>query len=85
MPICAAGRLTRVGAAAALAALGVAAARAQPAPANTLRELFAQLDRCLVAAGGAPGPEIPVGVSRRRDGAQRGQPRIYFARLNGDA
>lgn len=85
MPICAAGRLTRVGAAAALAALGVAAARAQLAPANTLRELFAQLDRCLVAPGGAPGTEITVVFSLRRDGALLGKPRISFARLTGDA
>jgi hypothetical protein len=68
-----------------LAALLAPAASAQPAPANSLRELFAQLDRCLVAPAGAPGSEITIVFSLRRDGALLGRPRISFARLSGDA
>jgi hypothetical protein len=72
-------------ASAALAALIAPAASAQPAPANTLRALFAELQQCLAAPGGPPGSELTIVFSLRRDGALLGKPRISFARLPGDA
>ena len=65
-------------------ALGLGPAEALPAPANTLRELFAELDRCLAGgARAAAGSELTVVFSLRRDGSLLGKPRISFAHLAG--
>jgi hypothetical protein len=50
-----------------------------------LRELFAELDRCLVISKGAAGSELTVVFSLRRDGGLLGKPRISFSKLAGDA
>ncbi|HTR11708.1 MAG TPA: hypothetical protein VMI72_00285 [Roseiarcus sp.] len=64
-------------------ALCLTPAEALPAPANTLQELFAQLDACLTGVKGAAGSELTVVFSLRRDGSLVGKPRISFARLTG--
>jgi hypothetical protein len=58
--------------------------KAVGAPANTLRELFAGLNRCMAIAGGPLGSEITIVFSVRRDGALLGRPRVTFAKLAGD-
>jgi hypothetical protein len=59
--------------------------RGAGAPANTLRELFAGLNRCLAIASGPTNSEITIVFSLRRDGALFGVPRVTFAKLAGDA
>jgi hypothetical protein len=54
-------------------------------PANTLQELFSQLDHCLAVPNGATGSELTVVFSLRRDGSLLGRPRISFAKLPGPA
>jgi len=56
---------------------------ALPALANTLQELFAQLDGCLAGVRGAAGSELTVVFSLRRDGSLMSKPRITFAHLSG--
>jgi hypothetical protein len=53
--------------------------------ANTLQELFSQLDHCFAAPKGATGSEVTVVFSLRRDGSLLGKPRISFAKLSGPA
>jgi hypothetical protein len=63
----------------AMAAFGFAALRpdaAEAAPANTLRELWAQLGQCLQSAEGAEGLDVTIVFSLKRDGALLGKPRI---------
>jgi hypothetical protein len=63
----------------AVAALGVVALRpdaAEAAPANTLKELWAQLGECLQTADGAEGLDVTIVFSLTRDGALLGKPRI---------
>jgi hypothetical protein len=55
------------------------------APANTLRELYAALERCLVTPKGVVGSELTIVFSLRRDGGLLGKPRISFSKLAGDA
>jgi hypothetical protein len=55
------------------------------APANTLRELFAELERCFVTPKGVVGSELTIVFSLRRDGGLLGKPRISFSKLGGDA
>jgi hypothetical protein len=62
---------------------GFAWAQSSPAPANTLQELYAQLDHCLVVPKGVPGSQITVVFSLKRDGSLLGQPRISFSKLPG--
>ncbi len=72
----------------ALAAVVLAVTMAHPAqaaPANTLRELFHHLGQCLGAARGAPGEEITLRFSLRRDGALIGKPHITYKKLPRDA
>jgi hypothetical protein len=59
-------------------------AAASNAPANSLRELFGELNRCLVAPTGVMGSELTIVFSLRRDGALLGKPKITFAKLPGD-
>lgn len=72
-----------------IAVVSLAAGTAEPqslrAPANTLQELFSQLDNCLVVPNGAVGSELTVVFSLRRDGSLLGRPRISFAKLQGSA
>jgi hypothetical protein len=58
---------------------------AQAAPANTLHELFENLGHCLALAAGAPGSELTLQFSLRRDGALLGKPKITHAKLPRDA
>jgi hypothetical protein len=60
-----------------------ALAQSSPPPANTLQQLFAQLDHCLGAPNGVAGSQITVVFSLKRDGAVLGKPRISFSRLPG--
>src|SRR5271166_2275737 len=66
-------------------ALALTPSEALPAPADTLHELFAQLDECLTSRSvrGAAGSELTVVFSLRRDGSLLGKPRITFAQLSG--
>jgi hypothetical protein len=63
----------------------LATASSLGAPANTLRELFAALERCLVTPKGVIGSELTIVFSLRRDGRLLGKPRISYSRLSGDA
>jgi hypothetical protein len=64
-----------------------APAIAAAADANTLRELFAELDRCLdaVQIKGVAGSQMTIVFSLRRDGSLLGRPRISFSRLPGES
>jgi hypothetical protein len=59
-------------------------AKASNLPANTLRELFADLNRCIATPKGNIGSELTIVFSLRRDGALLGKPKITFAKLPGD-
>jgi hypothetical protein len=61
----------------------VAWTQSSPEPANTLQELYAQLDHCLVAPKGVTGSQITVVFSLKRDGSVLGKPRISFSKLPG--
>ncbi|WP_374546825.1 hypothetical protein [Rhodoblastus sp.] len=66
--------------------LGFVAASLAPAcaaPANTLRELFVQLDGCMKVVG-EPGEELTIAFSLKRDGALLGKPHIAFSKLPRD-
>ena len=55
------------------------------APANSLRELFARIDRCLyVESAGPAGSELTIQFSLKRSGELLGKPRISFAKFRGD-
>ena len=72
----------------AAAALGLGALRpdaAEAAPANTLRELWAQLGQCLQTAEGAEGLDVTIVFSLKRDGALLGKPRITHSKPVSDA
>lgn len=60
-------------------------AAAQTPPADTLRELYASLGRCLGEAHGREGSAVTIVFSLRRDGSLIGRPRISYARLPGDS
>lgn len=61
-----------------------AAYAAPQASANSLRELFANLNRCISLAPGAPSGEVTIVFSLRRDGSLLGKPRVTYARLPRD-
>jgi hypothetical protein len=66
----------------------VTASPAAPAEgANTLREMFAELEQCVQAQQikGAAGSELTIVFSLRRNGSLLGKPRISFSQLAGDA
>lgn len=65
-------------------AIAPSVATASNSPANTLRELFTELSRCLVTPKGHVGSELTILFSLRRDGALLGRPKITFAKLPGD-
>ncbi|MGC5778351.1 hypothetical protein [Methylobacterium sp. NFXW15] len=59
---------------------------ARSAPANTLKDLWAYLGRCVTIEGaspGAAGSEVTVLFSVKRDGSLNGKPRIAHSRLLG--
>ena len=58
---------------------------ADAAPANTLQELFANLEQCVRAPGGVPGSELTIVFSVKRDGTLLGKPRISYSKLLGNA
>ena len=58
---------------------------ANGAPANSLREFYSGLAACVKAPAGAPGSEVTVVFSLKRDGSLLGKPRISHAKLLGDA
>ncbi|MCI4678956.1 hypothetical protein K9U39_08875 [Rhodoblastus acidophilus] len=69
---------------AALAAAFLASGLAAPAfaaPANNLRELFANLGACMKGVGGDPGEQLTVAFSLKRDGSLFGKPHITYSRL----
>ncbi len=59
-------------------------APARAAPANTLQEMKQTIGRCLIDRSGAPGEEVTVRFSLRRDGALLGKPRITYSKLPDD-
>jgi hypothetical protein len=54
-------------------------------PANSLRELYVELQKCLAAPGGVAGSELTIVFSLRRDGSLLGRPRISYSKLLGGA
>jgi hypothetical protein len=70
----------------ALAALCLIAwpAAAETAPANTLQELFAQLNRCLAPVRVAKGTDVTIQFMLNRRGGLIGKPRITHAHWGGD-
>ena len=53
------------------------------APANTLQDLFVQLDGCMKVAG-QPGEELTIAFSLKRDGSLLGKPHIAYSKLPRD-
>jgi hypothetical protein len=77
-----------IGAVAALGLVALLALRpdaAEAAPANTLRELWAQLGECLQTAEGVEGLDLTIVFSLKRDGALLGKPRITHSKSLSDA
>jgi hypothetical protein len=69
------------------AAVGAAllwAAPAAAAPANTLREMFAELSGCLAPVRLAEGTDVTLQFSLNRSGGVIGKPRITHAHWVGD-
>ena len=60
-------------------------APALTAPANSLRELFADFGACMKGVAGDPGEELTIAFSLKRDGSLLGRPHIAFSKLNSDA
>jgi hypothetical protein len=78
-------RLAPIAGAAAAILLALNAAWPAEAPANTLKELFAEMNQCLAKVRGAAGSEFTIVFSLRRDGALLGQPKITYSKRGGDA
>ena len=55
------------------------------APANTLFDLWRELNACVKAPSGNPGSEITIVFALKRDGSLLGKPRITHSHLLGDA
>ena len=68
-----------------LALVALLPGAAEAAPANTLRELWAQLGQCLQTAEGAEGLDLTIVFSLTRDGALLGKPRITHSKPLADA
>jgi hypothetical protein len=62
----------------------LAGAPATAAPANSLRELMINLDRCLKKSAFARPGEITLYFSLRQDGSLFGRPRVTYLRAPGD-
>ncbi len=56
-------------------------APAEAAPANSLRELFHNIDLCLKKASIAQAGEITIYFSLRQDGSLFGRPRVTYVRV----
>lgn len=67
-----------------LCALALIAPPAAAAPANTLRELWAELGACALASGVAPNSELTVQFMLNRRGDLIGKPRITHSKLPDD-
>jgi hypothetical protein len=63
--------------------LSAGAARAEP-PADTLRELYAALKRCVHVPIEATGSEISVAFRLKRDGSIIGSPWVTYVNASGD-
>lgn len=59
----------------------LAGAPASAAPANSLRELVANLGACLNDVRGDPGEELTIVFSLKRDGSLFGKPHITYSKL----
>ena len=57
---------------------------APAAPANSLRELGAELNACLPPSDVSEDRELTIVLSVKRDGALLGKPRISYSKLPGD-
>jgi hypothetical protein len=57
---------------------------AAAAPANSLRELGAELSACLPPSDASEDRELTIVLSLKRDGALLGKPRISYSKLPGD-
>jgi hypothetical protein len=60
------------------------ASSADSAPANSWRELYTAVGKCIQTPTSAIGSEITVVFSIKRDGSLLGKPRISYAKLLGD-
>jgi hypothetical protein len=63
----------------------IAGAPAGAAPANSLRELFHNVDLCLKKSAIAQAGEITIFFSLRQDGSLFGRPRVTYVRVWRDA
>lgn len=57
---------------------------APAAPANSLRDLGAELNACLPPSDASEDRELTIVLSLKRDGALLGKPRISYSKLPGD-
>ena len=71
-------------AAAAFFALSLAAP-AVAAPVNDLRALRGYIEACMKGVAGAPGAELTIAFSLKRDGSLFGKPHVSYSRLPSDA
>jgi hypothetical protein len=72
-----------------IAAISLALAALQPlpapaAPANSLQDLWAELNSCLRGAQASEGLDVTVVMSLKRDGSLLGKPRITHSKLPDD-
>lgn len=72
-------------AALAFGVLALPGAPARAEPANSLRELMANLDRCLSKSSFAQPGEITLFFSLRQDGSLFGKPRVTYLRAPPDS
>jgi hypothetical protein len=62
----------------------LASAPVLAAPANSLRELYAQFSVCFKDIEGEPGEEVTITFSLKRDGSLLGKAHISYSRLPDD-
>jgi hypothetical protein len=67
-----------------LAASAALPAQAAPAPANTIREMFQELNQCMAGVRLAKGTDVTVLFSLNRRGGLIGKPRITYGHWTGD-
>lgn len=65
-------------------AASTAPAQTAPAPANTLRDMFAELNHCMAGVRLAKGTDVTVLFSLNRRGGLIGKPRITHGHWTGD-
>ena len=64
--------------------LAASAAPAQSAPANTIHEMYAQMNRCMAGVRLTEGADVTVRFMLNRRGAVIGKPRITYGHWTGD-